>query len=204
MRSGSLSFKINVFRIFFWFSQPDGYNCGCGQGYTCQRYGSNYYWGKCVASCSSDSSCKKTECCSGRRCKLRKGAGKYCPRKGVIKLFFLNQSFIFIFQRYEFTFSLRWSRFSCSQSHSFPLNSYSDSWTIFLKIVLNCLDFYSPIQPKILLCRIISWFYLRFNSIFFAVSNFKELCWKLRSGYSQGKNRNVHLPASLHQIMTIR
>ncbi|RMX59006.1 hypothetical protein pdam_00018174 [Pocillopora damicornis] len=62
---------------------PDGYNCGCGQGYTCQRYGSNYYWGKCVASCSRDSSCKKTECCSGRRCKPRKGAGKYCPRKGA-------------------------------------------------------------------------------------------------------------------------
>ena len=105
--------KSTYLEFFFGFSQPDGYNCGCGQGYTCQRYGSNNYWGKCVASCSSDSSCKKTECCSGRRCKPRKGAGEYCPLKGVIKLFFLNQSFIFIFQRYEFTFTVLFSQRFC-------------------------------------------------------------------------------------------
>ena len=90
--------KSTYLEFFFGFSQPDGYNCGCGQGYTCQRYGSNYYWGKCVASCSSDSSCKKTECCSGRRCKPQKGAGNYCPRKGVINCFFLIKALYSFFK----------------------------------------------------------------------------------------------------------
>ncbi|XP_022793540.1 keratin-associated protein 5-2-like [Stylophora pistillata] len=68
------------------WKKPDGYNCGCVQGYYCKRYGWNNYWGKCVKkprTCSSDSSCRKSECCSGRRCKLRRKEGDCCPRIGA-------------------------------------------------------------------------------------------------------------------------
>lgn len=66
--------------------KPDGYHCGCTSGYQCQRYWGNYYWGKCVKPpCSSDSNCYKTHCCSGGQCKLKKGAGQFCPVNGADK-----------------------------------------------------------------------------------------------------------------------
>ncbi|KAL9960543.1 hypothetical protein ACROYT_G034016 [Oculina patagonica] len=67
--------------------KPDGYHCGCTEGYECKRYQNNYYWGQCKKKppppCSSDDSCQKTHCCSGGKCKPRKKAKEFCPHKGA-------------------------------------------------------------------------------------------------------------------------